>query len=103
MTIIVSAPPASSPAAIFLVTLVREDEPVLNTTTALQDVRVLGVIVAFANDVCRAELEFFWQRSGTGPLDVVLVVVGASVLATHYVDLIVTAPGAAYAFELSRV
>jgi type III secretory pathway component EscS len=102
--LVVSAPPVSASSfAELVVALLCEYESVLDTTAALQDVWVFGVVVAFADDVRGTELEFFGERGGTCPLDVVLVVVSAGVLAAHDVDLIVAAARATNAFELSRV
>jgi hypothetical protein len=98
--LLVAAPPASIPFAVPRMPLVREDEPVLDPTAALQNVRVLGVVVALADDICRTEFEFLRQRGGACPLNIVFVVVGAGILAAHHVDFIVPACGAADAFEL---
>jgi hypothetical protein len=85
------------------VSFIGEDKAVLDTAAAFEDVRVFGVIVSLADYVCGAELELFGERGGAGPLDVVLVVVCASVLAAHYVDFIEAAGTAADAFELYDV
>jgi hypothetical protein len=98
--IVVAAPPAPIAFAKLLVTLVGEDESVFYTTAPLQDVRVLGVVVALADDVGGAELELLGEGCGARPLNVILVVVGASVLAAHDVDFVVAASGAANTFEL---
>jgi hypothetical protein len=85
------------------VSFIGEDKAVLDTAAAFEDVRVFGVIVSLADYVCGAELELFGERGGAGPLDVVLVVVCASVLAAHYVDFIEAAGAAADTFELYEV
>lgn len=85
-TIVVT--PAAPSLTELLVSLVREYEPVLEAAASFEDVWVVRRVVAFADDVCRAELEFLRERGGTGPLDVVLVVVGARVLAAHYVHVV---------------
>lgn len=101
VTTFVPTPPSPVPVfAVFLVAFVREHQSVLDTAATLQDVWVVGVIVPLANDVGRAEFEFVRERGGAGPLDVVLVVVGACILASHYIDFIEPASGAAYAFQL---
>jgi hypothetical protein len=81
---------ASLALAIFLVTLVCEDQPVFDSAASLQDVRILRVVVAFADDVCGAELELVGKRGSTCPLDVLGVVVGSRVLAAHHVDFVET-------------
>jgi hypothetical protein len=63
--------------------LLCEYEAVLDTTAAFEDVWVLGIVVAFANNVCRAELEFFGERGSACPLYRVLVIVGATVFTAH--------------------
>jgi hypothetical protein len=98
--VLVSAPPASVAVAVLGVALVGKNEPVFHAAAALQDIWVLGVVVALADDVRGPELELFGQRGSARPLDVVLVVVGACILAAHHVDFIVPACGAADAFEL---
>lgn len=81
----------------------REDKTVLYTAASFQDVWVFGVIVAFADDVCGAEFEFFGERGGAGPLYGVFVVVRAAVLAAHYLGFVEAACGTADAFQLSYV
>lgn len=93
---------ASIALAILFVALVREHEPVLNSTASFQDVRVFGVFVAFADDVCRAELELVGKGGSTRPLYVFRVVVGSRVLAAHHIDIVETFGVAANARELWR-
>lgn len=100
MLLTVLVPPASLAPAILFLPLLSEHESILDATAALQDVWVVGVVVAFADDICGAELELFGERGGACPLDRVVVVVRARVLAAHHVDLVKTTRGAANAVEL---
>lgn len=83
--------------------LVCEHKPIFDTAAALEDIWILRVVVSFADDVRGTELEFLGERGGACPLNVVFVVIGASVLATHDVDFIQAAGGATDAFELACV
>lgn len=77
-----------------------EHQAVLDTAAALEDVGVVRGFVALANDVGGAELELRRERRGAGPLDVIVIVVGASVLAAHHINFIEAFSVAADAFEL---
>jgi hypothetical protein len=74
--------------AVLLLALVREHEPVLDAAAALQDVWVVGRVVALADDVGGAQLEVRRQRRRAGPVRIVAVVAGAGILAAHDVDLV---------------
>lgn len=64
----------------------RQQQPVLDAAAALEHPGVLGAAVPLADDVRGAELELRRQRRGAGPLDILVVVVGALVDAAHRVD-----------------
>lgn len=81
----------------------RQHETVLDAAASFENVGILGVVVALANDVCRPELEFFRQRSRACPLYVFRVVVRARVLAAHYVDFVKPFGGATDACELVEI
>lgn len=87
---------------VLLLSLIREHKPILNTTAAFQNIRILGVVIALANNVGRAQLELFRQRRRTRPLDILIVVVCAAVLAPHDVDFVDAASGATDAFQLGE-
>jgi hypothetical protein len=80
--------------------LVREYQSVLNSTASLQDVWILGVIVAFADDIRGAKFELFGQRGGTCPLNIFGIVIGAGVFAAHYIDFVEAFCVASYAGKL---
>lgn len=92
--------PTSLPVSISVQPLGGKHQAVLDTAASLEDVRIVGRVIAFAYDVGRAELEFFGEGGLTGPLDVVVVVVGACVLAAHHIDFVQALCVAADAFEL---
>lgn len=73
---------------ILLIPLLRQYKSVFNTTASLQDVRVLRTGIAFTADVGAPELEFLRQLRRTGPLDILFIVVGASVGAADRVDAV---------------
>lgn len=88
---IVSTPPMTSVAlAVSFVTFLCENQPVLDSTAPLQDIRVFGVVVAFADDVRGAKLEFVGKRGSACPLNVLRVVIGSGILAAHHVDFVET-------------
>jgi hypothetical protein len=87
--VVIATPPmATVSLAIFLVAFVCKNQPVFNSTASFQDIGILGVVVAFADDIRGAELKLVRQRSRASPLDVLRIVVGSGVLAAHYVDFI---------------
>jgi hypothetical protein len=57
--VISTIPPSSSSFAVFFVSLFCQNEPVFNTAAAFENVGILGVIVALADDIGGPELEFF--------------------------------------------
>ncbi len=87
----------------FLLTFLGEYKAVLHTAATLQYVWIFGIIVAFADDVCRAEFEFFGKRGGACPLYGVLVVIRTAVLAAHYFGFIEAACRTANTFQLGCV
>ena len=95
--IIIVVNPVLLSLAEILVTCVCEHESVFHTTAAFQNIGIFGVVVAFADDICGAELELVWQRSCACPLDILRIVVGSGVLAAHYVNFIEAFGAAAYA------
>jgi len=96
--VVIAVPPVTTVSlAIFLVAFVCKNQPVFNSTASFQDIGIFGVVVAFADDICGAELELVWQRSCACPLDILRIVVGSGVLAAHYVNFIEAFGAAAYA------
>jgi hypothetical protein len=88
-------PTATPPStAIPFLALLRQKQPILNPTTALQDPLIVRAFVALANHLRAAELELRRQVRGTAPLHVLGVVVAALVRAAHDVDFVVLAAGA---------
>lgn len=57
IAIVVVAPPSSSAFAISLLAFLGQDELVLHTAAAFQDIRIVWRVVAFTNNICRAKLE----------------------------------------------
>ncbi|KAL8944437.1 MAG: hypothetical protein Q9216_000488 [Gyalolechia sp. 2 TL-2023] len=80
---------------------IGENEPVLDSTAALQDIGIAGGFIAFTDDVGRTKLEFRGQGCGTSPLDVLIIVVGALVLTAHDIDVVQAPSVAADAFQLA--
>lgn len=58
--IIIVVTPVLLSLAEFLVSFVCEHESVFHTTAAFQNIWVFGVVVAFADNICRTEFELFW-------------------------------------------
>lgn len=96
-----TTPAAAANVGMSLLALVCEDEAVLDTATALEDVRVIRRGVALTDDLGAAKLEGRGQGRGARPLDVLGAIAGALVDAAHGVDLVQRAHGpAGYAFQL---
>lgn len=72
----------------FLFPFLCQDQAVFHATTAFQNVWIGGGVVALADDVGGTKLELFGERGSTGPLNIIVVVVGPGVLAAHYVDFV---------------
>ncbi len=86
--------PAPTQPPIPLLPRLRQQQPIVHATAALQHVRVVCRCETLADDVRGAELEFGGEGGGAGPLDVFGVVVGALVLAAEDGGLVVGAGGA---------
>jgi hypothetical protein len=72
--------------AIFLLPLLRQQKSVLNTTGAFENTIVIGRIIAFADDIRRAEFEVVWYVGCARPLHVFLIVIRALICAAHHID-----------------
>ncbi|KFY10638.1 hypothetical protein V492_04909 [Pseudogymnoascus sp. VKM F-4246] len=87
-------------ATINLLPPLRQQQPILHATTPLQHPRILRSIIAFTYDIRAPQLKLLGQISRARPLDILVVVIAAGVLAAHHIDAVVTAAVAAGAFEL---
>jgi hypothetical protein len=87
-SVVSTIPPSSSSFAVLLVSLIRQNEPVFNTAATFENVGILWVVVAFADDVGGPELEFLRQRSRACPLYIFGVVVRARILTAHHVHIV---------------
>lgn len=65
-----------------------QHEAILHAAAALEDVVVVGPTVAFAHDLGAAQFQCGRQRRRARPLDVLVTVACALVLAAHHVDLV---------------
>jgi hypothetical protein len=92
---------ASVSFTIFLVAFICQNQTIFNSTASFQNVRIFGVIVAFADDIRGAQLELVRKRGGARPLDIFGVVVRTGVLAAHYVYFVEAFGVAADAGELT--
>lgn len=73
-------------AAILLLSGCSQYKAILDATAAFEDVRVVWVIVAFADYIGAAELELRRQGGLAGPLNVFGAVLGARVATLHRID-----------------
>lgn len=67
-SVIIAAMVSSS--AVFLLSELCQDEPVLDTTAALEHIFVVCIRISFADNVRTSELEFWRQASLAGPFDI---------------------------------
>lgn len=84
----------------FFFARVREEKPVYDTTAPFQDVWITRRFVALADDIGRPELELGREGCGTGPLNILIIVIGALILASHHIDLVEALAVAADTFQL---
>lgn len=70
-----------------------QGEAVLDATAALEDIRIVGPVIALADDVGRGEFQLGRELGGTGPLDVLGIVAGTFILAAHHIDVVFGAEG----------
>jgi len=67
---------------------VCQKESILDTAASSQDIWIFAALIAFAYNVCATQLEFFGQGRLAVPLDVILIVVGPLIGATHDIDCV---------------
>ena len=78
----------------------RQNKPILNPTTPLQHVRILGTLIPLANNLRAPQLELARQAGLASPLHVFGGVVGSCIGAAHHVDAVQASGISAYALEL---
>jgi hypothetical protein len=74
-----------------LLPLLRQEQALLHRTTPLQHPRVIGVLIAFTDDLRTPQLELLREIRSATPLNVFGLVVRTLVRAAHYVDFVVLA------------
>jgi hypothetical protein len=85
---------------ILSLSLFRKHQPITNPTTPLQHIRILGRIIAFTRNIRTPQFKLRRQRSLASPLDIIVIVVGTCIGATHHIYFVEGFCIAAHALEL---
>lgn len=99
---LVVSPKIRPATTVFFLASGSQQEPEFYAAAPFEDVGILRRSEPFTNDIGGAKLEFDRKRYGTGPLDILLVIIRALVLASHYIDIVKTFGVSADAFQLRK-
>jgi hypothetical protein len=85
---------------ILSLSLLSKHKPIAHPTTPLQHIRILRRIITLTRNIRTAQLEVSRQRSLASPLNVVVIVVRASIGAAHDIYIVETPCIATCALQL---